>query len=534
MAKTEVNQITDPGDSPAAEGKKTASRETKPNAEEKKTTPEKKKTEKVLSPFQRRWRKFSGFITNYQIVICISLGMLGFIYASCILVSFFNSNSKPYGGVILANRAALVDSLLSQRFARLSAISDEASAKQIRFKEEIKTMGDATSLAADKKLKQDTFSRIIPAERLLISKAMAETQREQLLLPYRDTTASQSYYLQYIHFEKKAFTDTLHSDGWQTAPNHEKRITVRMIDDHPLYKNGPVSYNAILILKQDKRHELTAFAAENPAFGLWIVFTIGQMMLWLLLLPILSANMLNLREPLANKTYYISARDRLVNTMLPLIFMGIFCYFFYVGLADSTIIRDDYFFSSYNYRMRYYAIPGYLISSFCFTSFLTMSRHFDNLNKEAASGGLLTTSAEFAKKFLAIKKAFDNSFTCSAIILSLFVFWAGLLIYALNSTQAFQYYQKVTGIPLIPSDFIYLMGLLHTLILLTFYIPIKLRFNALQITQPEEMEASQVPNEKPFQALLTGLGTVLINISPILAAVVQQLFKLFFDSPAAP
>ncbi|CAH0279699.1 hypothetical protein SRABI27_03738 [Pedobacter sp. Bi27] len=493
-------------------------------------TAEQAKETETVGTFQRRWLKFSKFITNYQIIICISLGMLGFVYASCLLVSFFNNDAKPYGGVILPNRTELVDSLLSKRLNSLNGINTQVTAKQQRLEKEIAKMVEKATLTV---LKKDTLSKI-PAEQSLIAKAMADTRREKLLLAYRDTAASQNYYLKYIHFEKKAFTDTLHGDGWLQAANHEKRIAVRMIDDHPLYKNGPISYTASLILKQDKRHELTAFAAENPAFGLWIVFTIGQMMLWLLLLPILSANMLNLKEPLAGEVYQISATDRAINTFLPLIFMGIFCYFFYVGLADSTIIRDDYFFTSYNNRMRFYAIPGYLISSFCFTSFLTMSRHFDNLNTESAGKKTVITSDEFAKKFLAIKKAFDNSFTCSAIILSLFVFWAGLLIYSLNSTQAFQYYQKVTGTPLIPSDFVYLMGLLHTLILLTFYIPIKLRFNALQITQPEEMKISQVPNQKPFEAMLAGLGTVLINISPILAAVVQQLFKLFFDSPNTP
>ena len=363
-------------------------------------------------------------------------------------------------------------------------------------------------------------------QRAAIKTAVNHTNKELLLLPYKDTASIVNYFSDYIHINKKDFLTKLHSDKWDAEPGYKEAVDVVMIDNNELLDVYPRTYKSKLNLVQHKRNLLMDFIGDYPSFGLWIVFTIGQMMLWFLLIPLLAGNMLNLKECLG-QSYAISMKDRNLNVILPFVFVGVFCYFFYCKLADNYVIRDDYFFFSYNLRMKIYAIPGYAVSVFCFTSYLTMAKHFDKLNEEVKKGNSDPSSAEYAKKFLSLKKAFDNSFKSSALILSLFVFWAGLLIYALNTTETFKFYSKIAGHPLIPSDLVYLMGLLHTLMLLTFYIPIKLKFNTLEITQPTAMAESSVPDKTILQTLMENMGSVLVNVSPLLAAVVQQLFDVF-------
>ena len=69
------------------------------------------------------------FIHRFQIPICIVFGMIGFYYSVKVITYKDDSGSCPYGEIIIKNKAAIVDTVLNHRIARLKEIIKQAPAK---------------------------------------------------------------------------------------------------------------------------------------------------------------------------------------------------------------------------------------------------------------------------------------------------------------------------------------------------------------------------------------------------------------------
>lgn len=463
--------------------------------------------------------KINDFIVNNQIAVCVLFGMIGFIYAVCVLVLPYKKNVTPYGEIYIYNKTQLVADLLNKR---LTTLSDTAKAF------ETKLDGWKTELAKPtpdqvKKVEATRMQAVL----VQIAKILPATRKELYLLEYHNTDTSMVYFSKYLYVNKGNYLDVLRSLTWKNDTSYSEFVNGFAVDTCFLLKGSPVKYPVKLQLKQHKRSQVMSFLSDYPAFGLWMVLTIAQMMLWFLLCPVLSGNLLNLRDTLGD-SYNISWQSRLVNFALPLTFVGVFCLAFYKGLADNQLVTDYYFLTHYNLRIFWYAVPGYLVTIFCFTGYLTLAKQFDNMDKEAVADPTLLSNAAFISKFQSLKSAFNNSFICSAIVLSFMILWVGNVVYAVNSIDVFRFYTQLAGQPLIPGDFVYLMGLLHTCILLTFYIPVKLKFGTLQITQPMAMADAGIPDKNLFQTLLGSLGSLLVTTSPLIASFTQNIFHIFF------
>lgn len=168
-------------------------------------------------------------------------------------------------------------------------------------------------------------------------------------------------------------------------------------------------------------------------------------------------------------------------------------------MIEDVIIQDKCLLDGFNEKIIFYGIVRHLATISCFGMYSLMSLCLDQLNRYAGNN-LVTIAGEEGLKqpYTALKKTFDRSFAASAINLSVFVLWIGLTINAINQTEALRSYSMYAGKAYLSNDLPYLVGAMHLLILLLFYIPVKLRFNSLEITEEAKGQACNNGNNSGF------------------------------------
>lgn len=453
------------------------------------------------------------FTYNYQVAICVVFALVGFIFSVLLLtnrngVIYKDKRNTPYGEIYIKDKKKLLLGLLEKRADSLTLAVNEERRKL--------TALNPKSLDSIKIV--NTISGL--------NKVIAKTVLEHNSINYGLADTAKRIYTQYIFPDRLEYLKALKSDKWNGDTIITICVKAQIIDTSKILKS-PINYTTELPLKQNKRSNLMDFITDYPQFGLWIVLTIAQMMLWFLLFPLLTGNLLDLRLKLG--IYFCIDEKKIIkNSIVPFVFIAVFIYAFYQLLADSRVIADNYFFTNYNKRFRWYALFGYLLAIYCFGTFITITRQVTDMDELAKKNLVDRTAPDLNDKYLSLKGAFDNSFLASAIVLSFLVIWVGVTVNAVNSIESIKFYSLVSGKVLIPEDFIYLMGLLHTIVLLSFYIPAKLKFDSIAITkQGDPNKINDTTGKKIFNVLTENLGTILVTTSPIIASFIQNLLKVF-------
>lgn len=469
------------------------------------------------------WSKFLDWCYENQITVCIGCGLIGFLIA---IVLLFASTSKysPYGTFVFHKKDTVISAMLDRR---IKVINDLKGRRQKSADSLQKLINDTPT----------TNQKLIWATDLIkastdVSKLNSYywlTQREKIWLQSRNTDTAMAYYSRYLQVDKHRLVTEINAKAWIGDTARFVAIPASVSDTCRCLPNSPVTVKTTLMLKQDKRDSLLDWISDYPAFGFWLVLGIAQLMLWFILIPMLAGNLLSLKTKLGNN-YSLTLKQRWINALVPILVLGIFCLVFYQVMVDRFIITDGYFLNHFKWRMIIYGGIGYAVAAFCFYNFLTLANQFDSVNTMFMNvlATPSTNNSTALDKYQSLNNAFNNAFICSAAVLSMFVFSEGVLINAVNGTEVIRFYQQINGQPLIPADFVYLMGLLHTCILLLFYIPVKLKFSTLAVTQPATQVAAGAPVKNMFSTLFSSLGTILVTASPLIAGFVQSLLKVFF------
>jgi hypothetical protein len=92
-----------------------------------------------------------------------------------------------------------------------------------------------------------------------------------------------------------------------------------------------------------------------------------------------------------------------------------------------------------------------------------------------------------------------------------------------------KYYKLISGQMFLPNDFVYLFGALHSLLLLIFFIPVKLNMFSLNSLipnseKPEQQEQQAGTWQNLWKSLGRSMSDVLVVSSPFLASLIHQLF----------
>jgi hypothetical protein len=426
--------------------------------------------------------------TNLPIIAAVT----GLLYAIILLYPSCN-NQYTYHNLKLINKRELVKKIVSHRIAKLSE--------------------KAAVLSKEKPAeKADSIKKIS----MLLGQANAELNR----LDYFNTDTSLKYFTRYFSSDRESYSRAINK---LTSSDTLVKIPVLLSDTCYYISSTPlILFDSLQIKKQPL--SLMQWSGTNTSFGLWFVISIAQMSMWFLLAV--------LAVGIARSTKYIvpaltyNFKNAAFFSLLPLAVIGVFTVLLYLKLIDSYVIPDAWFMEGYNSRMLWYSVPGYLVTIICFSGYLFLSNKLELLN--SAAGVQRTTiaaSPTLANNYSTLTRAFDGSFLFSAIILTVFVLWLGILFTAVNGSEAMRFYTVLSGKQFLNYDYVYLVGLLHSLLLLVFYVPVRLRFNALEIKQQDTAIQKTAGSKQYISSLWDSISTVLVTASPIIVSVIQKFIS---------
>jgi hypothetical protein len=498
---------------------------------------------------------------NWPVNIPIFFAIAGLIYAIVVL-DVNGCNSKAvYHDLYLENKVEMVDTVISRRIKRLKdkavtilekRLKDSLAKKGVKSnretpakpvtetKDKTTTVGLSTSNTSASKV--DTIQ--------LIETALAQSMKDLIDIRHHNTDTSLELFLKYFTINRDTLWRGLADEENQGCKFFSNGIRMIVNDTFSLSKNSfsfP-RYDSAALIKVDslfnqKKEKaeivniqigrgssggLMKFFYRHPNFGFWFILALTQMTMWWMLIPILVGNV-KATDHIVPKFRY-NLGYGLLMSLIPIAIIGLFVWIVYFHLIDTFIIGDCYFLDGFINRMYWYSTPGYIVTIICFGIYLFLANKLQLLSSETREIALRDDSV-LQDQYKSLKKAFDRTFLISAIILSAFVLWSGTLFNALNGLEAFRFYHLVSGRPFFDYNFVYLIGLIHTLILLVFYIPVRLQFNGLEITQEQKNidEQGVSDTKKKFKAIWESLGTILLTTSPLIATVLEKLISSFLD-----
>jgi len=243
-------------------------------------------------------------------------------------------------------------------------------------------------------------------------------------------------------------------------------------------------------------------------------------------------------EGLSPRSYYIGVGIILV--------VLLFLYTFWkLTYYDEEVIKNLYFLRTLRVSMDLVTLLGYICGAFCLAGFIrtaSLLGYFAGSIKDATrkirlapADDSVTKDEEERRQAKAIYdrllEVFNTYFLLTAIILTLLVLCTGGLF---STTSSFNFIKLLAddwGRSPARPDFIYLYGGIHTILLLLFYIPAKMRFNEINIAEPAASPAPGAINSKWqdfFKVPLSQVKELLVVASPVLAGLLQAFFDMFF------
>ncbi|WP_154402294.1 hypothetical protein [Mucilaginibacter endophyticus] len=461
-------------------------------------------------------------------------------------IMLFSAGDQSYGEIVLDNKISLTELMLRKRLDKLQAdicvwkkskedLLNKSGQAGTPAKGNDTAKGDKNTAASQQRAGTTSSNLITSTLTDAVKDIIRNIQRaeidirmtkKELLFLQNGNADTISYFNKYIFINRSAYRLGLDHDGWKRSANHIifKELHAQLIDTCRSVRGYPLQTPCTLRLRISHRTQKIDFFTDYPMFALWLLFGITQMTFWAMAIPLIIGSVNNLKQEAGNR-YRVDTVNLIFNCFMAAFLTAIFICLFYNFLIDKPIITDDYFLNGYRGRLAAFGIIGYLTASFCFGVFVTIAKEISRV-KKSIPGERPVDIAARTTRYLALKSVFQGSFLCSGIILSLSVLWVGILINALNSTEAFRFYFNLSGKNLIPVDFVYLLALMNSLLLLIFYMPVKLRFDSLKITVSGTDEQDNSKVSELFSGLSGSMAPLLVTVSPLLASLIQNLFKL--------
>lgn len=339
-------------------------------------------------------------------------------------------------------------------------------------------------------------------------------------LAYVNADTSLSYFANYFSANRETYRRSL-------VHMNDTIATVHVLlagDNSGINDTLPVHEKILELGRRKYDWGMVGFFDNYPLFGFWFIIALVQAALWFTLFPLLIGSVCKTDHIVQDCPY--NFKNAVSLSLFPLLVM-IFFALIYNWLMHRGLVNDNYFMEDYNLKMRLYSIPVFFTAVICFGIYLFLARKLDLLNKDAKEQNVrLLPESDLQAHFMTLKTSFNFAFACSAVVLSLYVLWIGILFNAMNGLEAFRFYTLLSGKTFFNYNFIYYAGILCSLVLLIFYTPVRLKFNSLQITRDQKIiSSSEGGFRKLIESFWDSIGSILITASPILTTVLHKLIS---------
>jgi hypothetical protein len=277
------------------------------------------------------------------------------------------------------------------------------------------------------------------------------------------------------------------------------------------------------------------FLVRYPTFGLWALSLIIQATLYWLFLPLMFYKIIV--EP-TDGEFGISRNTRVIYLAVVLAICALIFITFVFGTGDDKqIVRPELFMDNLNIAFGYVNILGYLVAGVCLTGML-----FCMIGAGSEAAGANAGNYKAVKANLdTIRGRFNQYFLITAIILSLAVFTTGQFFSALNTLDFMKVYNRSIGFEYFRNETVYLYAILHSFLLLLFYLPVHMgiaeaygKVNGFAAALPAATAAvtadskKEVATSDPGTSLLRKFLDLFVVGSPLIAAFLKSLLDIAF------
>lgn len=277
------------------------------------------------------------------------------------------------------------------------------------------------------------------------------------------------------------------------------------------------------IILKIKTYDADRFLLKYPAFGYLMLSFIIQCILYTLLIPLL---LYSICSP--GGTEKVVFRWKIVY----IIIIAVVCIVFYFSFLRNKneaddIARSELFMQSLPDIFNVINILGYITASLCLAGMLFSFISAKNIMNEKVE----------ADKIALLKRVdtnFKNYFFLAAMILTIAVVTSGQFYTALNTLDLVKVYNATIGYDYFRIEIIYLYGILHTFLLLLFYIPVQLQLNETKLYLTaglpggdEQLKDLAIKSLEPV-SLMKKVLDILVASSPLIAAFAKSLLDILF------
>jgi hypothetical protein len=300
-------------------------------------------------------------------------------------------------------------------------------------------------------------------------------------------------------------------------------------------KNFPYHFKAYVHLVSYPHN--TDFFLKYPAFGIWALAVTALISTWCILCVIFFIGLYEFKRTIRNKVPGVSLTYKRISFFLLYSFFLVLV-FFAVGkltVYDKyNIIPENIFILHYMLKFKFLLAAGLLVASLFFGGYLIMG---DILKQCAAQREKIPAdkTTELDALNTVCKDALNNLqkyFIITAASLTGVVVVTGILFTAVNNLDFSKLYFQSFQRAILSYDTVYLFGGLYSLLILLFYLPLKLTFSKIKERQPDAVlsltpaNSSAIPFYKSKDFWNRMKETFAVS-SPLLASLIQWFIETF-------
>jgi|GEM_PF-5707721 len=453
------------------------------------------------------------YIRKWYSIILIVLGLMGYLLADIVFFkqgfSFSKEKHTSSFQEVTVDRRAIAIAMIDTNIHFLNSNIKPPSKSKSTNKDSIRIFSNSDSIST------------------LYGKWVDTLQAQKFLVGYLSEDSLPKWFSKNIHFnqpfrrdsiEKLSDTSTIYMnffyDGIKKLPKHiVKQFSTKI--------NAPGNN--------------VAYFAKYPAFGVWVIIMFISFIFWFMLFLIMPTSMYQLHVRVNSLTAINTNKNRIYSTIfLCIVILFIFFLFallsFYDGRGfNEQLFKHDYATSVY----RVITVVGYFASAFCLSGFLLcaffmyeiMEKNIDFTSEEGK---------QYRFKLELLNKYFNLYLTIVAILFGLLVFSTGTLFTAYNSLDFIQLVQQESGKPFFSFDLLLLYAGIHSLILLLFYVPVKITRMQIESmynedgTTTSDLASSKATVKDTFKNVFTVFKELLLPASPLIAGILQKLLETLF------
>ena len=325
-----------------------------------------------------------------------------------------------------------------------------------------------------------------------------------------------------------------------------------------IHQDFPLKLNIVLHNRYYNDSNIRFFE-KYPDVGLWILFTCLVVSVYFIFASIFVSDIYNYKNIIKDASQStglsLSSKKIVGSILFAFILVFIFIGIQFITVYDTSIVPGPIFIEKYKAKFFFFLTSGGIVSSLFFGGYVTMGEVLKEITlmmakknrQKAKLEAVATRDQDQEDQLNNIKTSLasldhicgvsiqnlNKYFYTTSFILTAVVVVTGTLFTAVNNIDILKLYSYSFGSDFLNYDMIYLFGGLYSLLILFFYLPLRLVFSQMKEKYPEasdhKVQEERTPSKTSFYTnkdFLNRLKETFAVSTPLLAAIIQFVIDI--------